>query len=235
MVHVGSESKVAKGKGTDEPHTGRSNAVTASSLTGWNAALWVSAVAVGCSITVQIKVLYFEDFTRPLSIELLLFLAMSLGIPTQACLSWSSGEEFRVGPWKTVLMLGMPALCDIIATALMNVGLLALSMSAVQMLRGSMAMFAAVVRIPVIGVRPKAYMWVGMGVNVIALSLVSMSSANTKATGTSLDPVIGVGLVLLSALAQALQFVAEEAVLRQGTMTPMCVMGVVTSPSSENR
>ena len=109
-------------------------------------------------------------------------------------------------------MLGMPALCDIIATALMNVGLLALSMSAVQMLRGSMAMFAAVVRIPVIGVRPKAYMWLGWGERDCA-ELGFNELGEYKSHRHEPRPSDRCGLGAARVLWRRLQFVAEEAVL----------------------
>ena len=84
-------------------------------LRGCNAVLWLSAVAVGCSVTALIKAVYsthteyngnLTDFKRPLSVELLLFLAMSFGIPTEIVLRCARGEPWRGAPWKLVLLLG---------------------------------------------------------------------------------------------------------------------------------
>ena len=55
-------------------------------------------------------------------------------LPTELFLQ---GSKFRLGPVKQLALLGLPALCDICATVLLNLGLLSLSMSTAQILRGA--------------------------------------------------------------------------------------------------
>ena len=107
-----------------------------------NGILFGTAVLCGSSVTALIKGVYAsefrldgrsENFRRPLTISLLLFLAMSLGLPTELLLRRS---RMKLGDPRQLMLLALPAICDICATILMNLGLLALSMSEVQLLRG---------------------------------------------------------------------------------------------------
>lgn len=217
---------------TSSPEQQQQQQQRASRLTGWNLVLFATAVMVGCSVTALIKAIYAaelpqsDDFRRPLTLELLLFIAMALGLPTELCLTWRDPRP-RHDCWsmRQVCLLSFPAVCDIFATALLNLGLLTLSMSAVQILRSSMTVFAALLRWGLLHVKPHSYMWVGMAVNAMALGVVALASSEVDANDTTGSPLVGVTLTLCSALAQAAQFVVEESVLSSG-MSPMCVMGI---------
>ena len=57
------------------------------------------------------------------------------------CCAQSNGKERS--EWKQTLMLAIPTAFDLVATVLMNVGLLSVTASVYQMMRGAEMLFAA--------------------------------------------------------------------------------------------
>lgn len=95
--------------------------------------------------------------------------------------SLNAEEEHKPGMpvWKQYLLAIPPAMCDLFATASMNIGLLWIPASVWQMLRGSMTVFAAIFSKFFLKKPMFLYRWVGVGIVVFALCVVAVSSLMT--------------------------------------------------------
>lgn len=138
--------------------------------------------------------------------------------------------------WKVVL-LALPATCDIIGTTLMNVGLLLVPASIYQMIRGSIVLFVGSFSIIFLKRTLTRKQWAGLtsvslGVFVVGLSAVGRhkettgdaASGASAAPAVSLEAVFGVAMILLAQVFTASQFVLEEYLLEKYTMEPMLVV-----------
>lgn len=81
--------------------------------------------------------------------------------------------------WK-VLLLWIPALCDLIATTLMNVGLLYTPVSIYQMTRGALVLFVAFFSIIFLRRRLWFYQWVSLLIVILGVALVGLSGSMIK-------------------------------------------------------
>jgi len=80
--------------------------------------------------------------------------------------------------WKQYCIVCTPALCDMCATAMMNVGLLWIAASVWQMLRGSMVIFSAVFSKFFLKRDLHASHWTGVGLVAFALVVVAFAALN---------------------------------------------------------
>eukprot|EP01105_Mastigella_eilhardi_P006766 TRINITY_DN18307_c0_g1_i1.p1 TRINITY_DN18307_c0_g1~~TRINITY_DN18307_c0_g1_i1.p1 ORF type:complete len:440 (+),score=143.87 TRINITY_DN18307_c0_g1_i1:84-1403(+) len=78
--------------------------------------------------------------------------------------------------WKQYIVCFVPAMCDLSATAAMNIGLVWISASVWQMLRGSMVVFSALFSWLFLKKKLYVYHWLGVGIVVFALCVVAFSS-----------------------------------------------------------
>jgi drug/metabolite transporter (DMT)-like permease len=113
---------------------------------------------------------------------------------------------------KANLLLWIPTLCDLTATTLMNVGLIHVSASIYQMLRGSVVLFTGILSTLFLGIRHPSYRWfalvtVFIGVAVVGLAGIVEAGQTTKVPVTG-SP-MGIGMVVLAQVFTALQFVIE--------------------------
>jgi len=124
---------------------------------------------------------------------------------------------------KSIFLIFWPALCDCIATILMSIGLLWTSASVWQMFRGAITFFTALLRV-CFGLVVYRYEWCGILIVTTALCVVGVASINIPQVGNSDDDgssgpsaglqVLGMGLIVVAQLIQALQ-----TVLRSGCFT----------------
>jgi drug/metabolite transporter (DMT)-like permease len=66
------------------------------------------------------------------------------------------------GTWREVFMLGIPTFFDLVATILMNVGLVSVTASVYQMLRGAEMLFAALFAVVFLGRKLNRYHYGGI-------------------------------------------------------------------------
>ncbi|KAI9794836.1 MAG: hypothetical protein M1816_002964 [Peltula sp. TS41687] len=151
-----------------------------------------------------------------------------------------------------LILLSLPACCDITGTTLMNVGLFLVTASIYQMIRGCSVLFVGFFSVIFLGRRLRLYQWsalvcVVIGVGIVGLAgalfkdhkAVSASSATqvhasvmmlarqVHATARSPELVRAVIGILLIALAQifvAGQFVLEEWILENYALEPIKVV-----------
>mmetsp|Transcript_7253 Transcript_7253/g.22863 ORF Transcript_7253/g.22863 Transcript_7253/m.22863 type:complete len:424 (-) Transcript_7253:34-1305(-) len=134
--------------------------------------------------------------------------------------------EFKEMPASTYLLLAIPSLFDLAATALCMYGLTYIAVSIYQMLRGAAIVFVAILKHFVLKDKLTGFMWVGVGLNVVAILLVG-ATATSGDGGPDKNPLVGVGLILAGAFVQSLQYAFEEKVMSSDVgAPPLLVIGM---------
>ena len=156
---------------------------------------------------------------------------------------------------SSVLLLALPACCDITGTTLMNVGLLFVAASIYQMTRGALVLFVGVFSVIFLRRRLFAYQWSALVFVVIGVGLVGLAGAiapnpqakpeprstvdatmlmaravteqvkNTAKRPEALQTIIGVLMIAGAQIFTATQFVLEEWILEKYTIEPLKVVG----------
>eukprot|EP01155_Anaeramoeba_flamelloides_P030161 Anaeramoba_flamelloidesa86208_352.p1 GENE.a86208_352~~a86208_352.p1 ORF type:complete len:386 (-),score=60.24 a86208_352:240-1397(-) len=121
----------------------------------------------------------------------------------------------------------VPSMFDLIATSLMNIGLLWIPASIWQMLRGSMVVFSAIFSVVFLKRKLYGFHWVGVCVVVCALVLVGV--ACIKSDTGSFDvthELIGIFLVVGAQVIQASQIIVEDHLLHNVKVNPLLIVGL---------
>lgn len=164
----------------------------------------------------------------------------------------SAPDEDRVPlRGRRVLLLALPACCDIAGTTLMNVGLLFVAASIYQMTRGALVLFVGLFSVLFLRRRLYMYQWAALFVVVLGVALVGLAGSlfgdhpdkgtTQNATDAVSDIVmqaraftetpaavktfIGVLLIAAAQIFTASQFVLEEWILENYAMDPLRVVG----------
>lgn len=127
------------------------------------------------------------------------------------------------------MYVGIPAAFDLGTSGTTFCGLLYLSTSIWQMLRGSMIVFSAILSIPVLGRKLYCFHWLGVSVCVCGLALVGTSneldSESKKAIHTNIkDATFGMVLVIIGQMMVAVQMIAEEKLLKDVNLPGMLIV-----------
>lgn len=134
--------------------------------------------------------------------------------------SLSGNRNFR----RSVFAL--PALCDMLATSTMYVGLNLTYASSFQMLRGSLIIFTAILSICFLGKRLKIYEYFGIAFVIAGLTVVGV--ADMQSSGHTKDAthiIIGDVLIILAQIVTAIQMVLEEKFVNSQSVSPLQVVG----------
>ncbi|KAL5430323.1 hypothetical protein PMIN07_006055 [Paraphaeosphaeria minitans] len=151
-------------------------------------------------------------------------------------------EEGRVALTGTnILLLALPACCDIAGTTLMNVGLLFVAPSIYQMTRGALVLFVGLFSVWFLKRHLGLDKWFSLFVVVFGVMMVGLAGAITrddKATPShaalaeddtgsnqAARTVIGVLLIAGAQIFTATQFVVEERIMEKYSMEPIKVVG----------
>ncbi|KAA1471279.1 hypothetical protein DENSPDRAFT_837241 [Dentipellis sp. KUC8613] len=156
--------------------------------------------------------------------------------------------------WR-VLLLWLPALCDLTGTTFMNIGLLYTPVSIYQMTRGALVLFVGILSVLFLHRRLWLYQWLSLitvmaGVSLVGFSgslikdtlredtLLSLNSTSATLSGRADGPVaepiekpeatkvlIGVFFILFAQIFTATQFVVEEKLLSRYTIAPLLAVG----------
>lgn len=142
---------------------------------------------------------------------------------------------------RRVLLLALPAICDICGTTLMNAGLLMVAASIYQMTRGALVLFVGLFSVTFLRKHLHLFQWVSLAGVVSGVAVVGLAGAiwpdEKKAAAAVLGVEVQGGLsdaakviigVLLIAGAQiftATQFVLEEWVLESCPIEPIIMCG----------
>jgi drug/metabolite transporter (DMT)-like permease len=168
-----------------------------------------------------------KDFAKPMMMLLLMFAAM-----TPAMSFWYIQQSFLKPEdrdsvsWRTMAVLIVPSICDLLCTLLLLVAQLYITASMWQMLRGSVIVITALLKSFLLKHKLRPHMWMGVGIIAMAMVCVAATSFfGSSDAGGSRDPRVGVVLVLLGCLAQGVQYVFEEKVMAVDNAPPLVVIG----------
>jgi drug/metabolite transporter (DMT)-like permease len=149
-------------------------------------------------------------FAKPIMMLLLMFTAM---VPSM--FFWLIQQHFLtkkedriIVPYKTMAILVIPSVCDLLCTTLLLIAQLYITASLWQMMRGSVIIITALLKRFALNHRLKLHMWVGVSIITLAMLLVastSFFSSDAEPTSNGKDPRIGVLLVFIGCLAQGVQ------------------------------
>ncbi|KAG6841662.1 hypothetical protein C0991_008300 [Blastosporella zonata] len=163
----------------------------------------------------------------------------------QADIKLGTSSQQSLTGWK-VLLLWIPAICDLTGTTLMNVGLLYTPVSIYQMTRGALVLFVGVFSVIFLRRRLWLYQWVSLIIVMAGVGLVGWSgslikdaikeaifpslAAHVKADLSTEEPeatqvLVGVFFVLFAQVFTATQFVVEEKIMERYSVTPLVAVG----------
>jgi len=122
----------------------------------------------------------------------------------------ADGRRPLVG-WR-VILLALPACCDIAGTTLMNVGLLFVAASIYQMTRGALVLFVGLFSVLFLRRKLYLYQWSALVVVVLGVAIVGLAGAlapNPQAKPESSPTPLQTSILLLRAAAQHAATVAQ--------------------------
>ncbi|OQS08022.1 Drug/Metabolite Transporter (DMT) Superfamily [Thraustotheca clavata] len=202
------------------------------------------ALILGTSTTLSSKYMYSimsvglenepRAFEKPLMQTFLMFVAMALALPVfllyNQCLSSDKRQPVHL---NQCIKLCIPAMADLISTALNCVGLMYVNVSFYQLARCSVIIYVASLKVIFLHFVMTGYMRMGIFINVIAIIIISASAI--AGTENVANTIIGVSVMLLACLSTALQYVSEEYFMKKGSKSsgatevsnpPMIVIGM---------
>jgi hypothetical protein len=131
---------------------------------------------------------------------------------------------------RTYLLLGLPAMCDLVGSAVMGIGLLYIDASVWQMLRGALTIFSALLHAFVLKRPQKGHMWIG--VILVTLSLVLVGFAAVTGSDGVAPAGVSTGLVILAMcltagaqFLRAVQVVLEDWLVHDVEISPYLIVG----------
>lgn len=140
---------------------------------------------------------------------------------------------------RRIMMLAVPAICDICGTTLMNVGLLLVAASIYQMTRGALVLFVGLFSVLFLKRRLHLFQWLSLVGVVLGVAIVGLSGVlwpDSKASqGTDAEAeaerssaflaLVGFLLIAGAQIFTATQFVLEEWILERYSIEPLKVVG----------
>ncbi|KAG9410592.1 hypothetical protein AC1031_018618 [Aphanomyces cochlioides] len=133
-------------------------------------------------------------------------------------------------PMRTYFILALPAAFDLLGTYLANLGLLYVTVSVFQLMKCTVIIFVALLKVLVLGDHLKRYMWIGIGLNTVAALMVGFSSFQDteEQINNNDNPGLGIIMIILSCFVQSAQYVFEEKLMGDGidTAPPLIVVGM---------
>jgi drug/metabolite transporter (DMT)-like permease len=121
-----------------------------------------------------------------------------------------------------------PALCDILGTSLMYIGLNLTSASSYQMLRGSVIIFTGLLSVAFLSQKLQGFKWLGMGMTMAGLTIVGVSdiyfddNVNDDTNGI----ITGNLLIIMAQIIVAIQMVTEQKFLTQYDVPALLAVGL---------
>jgi len=164
---------------------------------------------------------------------------------TDAAGDGSAAKESSTGGWRMYVICCLPACCDLVATCIMNIGLVLIPASVWQMLRGSMVIFSAIVSMFLLAKRLFLYQWFGIALVVVGEVIVAVAcllggkmnkdydkkhfdaSSSDSSAKTSGEMLLGILLTVGAQIVQASQIVIEEKLMKgMDDLPPSLIVGL---------
>jgi drug/metabolite transporter (DMT)-like permease len=147
-----------------------------------------------------------------------------------------------------VLLLALPAICDLCATTVMNIGLLFVVPSIYQMTRGALVLFVGLFSVIFLRRRLQLFQWFALFTVVAGVAVVGLAGAVYKDNKTApaailavrealevvareartpeaIRTIVGVFLIAGAQIFTASQFVVEEYILEKYSLEPLKLVG----------
>lgn len=120
-----------------------------------------------------------------------------------------------------------PAACDVLGTGIGGVGMMYISASVWQMMRGSLILFTSVLSVTMLRKKLYAWNWAAVSVSAVGLTLVGASAIldDTKKKGDHNSVPLGIMFTVLSQFFAACQMVLEEKFVKSYGAPPEKVVG----------
>ena len=132
-------------------------------------------------------------------------------------------------PNSTPLVWIIPAVCDLLASSMVYIGLQLTSASSFQMIRGSVIFFTGVLARLILNTKLHIHQWIGMVTIMIGLITVGCGDylyhSEASIDNTKWHAVIGDALIIVSQLLTAFQLVVEEKFLKKFNVDPLKAVG----------
>jgi drug/metabolite transporter (DMT)-like permease len=202
---------------------------------------------MGCWLVVGLLALHQRLFVRPSPLDRG-YEAVDTE-DTEDTVNDEESHEVRLGKpsvlkgWR-VILLALPAICDICGTTLMNAGLLLVAASIYQMTRGALVLFVGLFSVMFLGRHLRIFQWLSLVGVVLGVAVVGLSGAiwpDEKSVASGSDPfddtrtkdglsdaaaaTVGVLLIAGAQVFTATQFVLEEWILENSSIQPLKVVG----------
>ena len=135
-------------------------------------------------------------------------------------------KEF--GPQKFIpVVWAIPAMCDLLGTSTMYVGLTWTYAASFQMLRGSVIIFTGLLSVVFLGTQLKTHHWIGMKCVFIGLVLVGKGDIiyTNESGGSSHYVLAGDLLIVLAQAITAVQMTVEEKLIKKYKVPPLQAVG----------
>ena len=134
---------------------------------------------------------------------------------------------------RLFFLLLVPALFDLLGTALAKVGLMYCDVSTYQLIRCTVIVFTAIAK-QLTGQRLPKHVWAGVVLITTAMIFVSASSLIEAADDTTVaatsglkkDPKVGILFLMCSCVVASMQYVFEEKVMSEDGAHPLIVVGM---------
>jgi len=174
-----------------------------------------------------------ENFTFPLFQTLGMFIGMTLGLFLDFTV-----KNFKINfpgyedltpvklPLWIYFYLIIPAVFDLIATALFMYGLVFVDVSIYQMIRGGSIVFVAILKHFFLADKLMLFKWIGVSWNIVSILVVGTSAVfsfhhnQNMQESDSNNPILGISLILLGAIIQSLQYAFEEKAMSMNIAAP---------------
>lgn len=128
-------------------------------------------------------------------------------------------------PRSKSILLAIPAICDILGTTMMNLGLVYSPVSIYQMMRGALILFVAGFSVMFLNKRINRIEWSSLFLVILGITVVGLSSNKEIETESNSKLFIGIVLILLGQIFTATQFVVEEHIVSQWHIEPLQLVG----------
>lgn len=140
------------------------------------------------------------------------------------------GQVLKRNHLKETLMLSIPTFFDLLATVLMNVGLLWVTASVYQMMRGAEMLFAAFFAVTFLKRKLNRHHMIGLLCCLVGVMMVGTSSLlSGEGSATQVisqeQMMVGISLIVISQAVQAAQLTFEDFFMADMDIAPMKIVG----------
>lgn len=199
---------------------------------------FIAGIIMGTVNTLMMKIMFettsigvdgkFAKFEKPMFLAFIMFAGMSFSLPLYFIMQnyYTLPKDRDKFSTRVYYLLAIPSAFDLLGSVLAQVGLLYVTPSLFMLVRCTVIIVTAILKVTVLGHSLRRYMWIGVGINFLAMCLVSAPTFLNPEIGDARDPRIGVLFIVLSCLVQGSQYVFEEKVMTVDAAPALIVVGM---------